>query len=122
MIKCLKSARSLGAVTMKINLYEMFCTDTLRHRETAREIIEEISRRPRSKSIIIDFAKIEFASRSFLHELISHLGDKQVKFKNRNQEVVDMMTTILQGDSVNLLQNWNESTSTFTASQYSRMD
>jgi anti-anti-sigma regulatory factor len=72
----------------------MFCTDTLRHRETARNILERLSKTPKNDLVIIDFDKIEFASRSFLHELMSCLADRKVEFKNQNEEVARMTDVI----------------------------
>ena len=79
---------------MKVNLYDMFCTDTLRHRETARKILENVSRTPKTDPIIIDFSKIDFASQSFLHELMSCLVGRRVIFKNHNEEI-EKMTRII---------------------------
>lgn len=81
---------------MRITLYEIFCKDTLRHRETARKIVENIPKKPEPHQIIVDFERIEFASRSFLHELLSDLSDKKVEFANMNKEVKTMMDVILR--------------------------
>ena len=80
----------------------MFCTDTLRYRETARRIIEEILRIPITNQIIIDFKNITFASRSFLHELLSNLGNRSIKFTNQNHNI-EQMIEIIQGMPVNTL-------------------
>lgn len=72
----------------------MFCTDTLRHRETARKILEKVSRVPKTDPIIIDFSKIDFASQSFLHELIVCLADREVAFHNQNEEVRKMASFV----------------------------
>jgi predicted RNA binding protein with dsRBD fold (UPF0201 family) len=82
-----------------VKLYDLFCTDTLRHRDTAREVIATLVKEPLSTQIIIDFDKIDFASRSFLHELLSDLGSRKVTFENRNDEVKQMMD-IIQKSSV----------------------
>jgi len=79
---------------MKINLYEMFCTDTLRHRETAKKILEEVSKTPKTDIIVIDFSKIDFASQSFLHELMICLVGRKVVFQNQNEEVEKMASII----------------------------
>ncbi len=79
---------------MKINLYDEFCTDTLRHRETARKIVDEITKKPENDSIVIDFSNIVFASRSFCHELIFDLKNRDVVFTNRNDEVKRMMELV----------------------------
>lgn len=75
----------------------MFCTDTLRHRETARKIIEIIPKE--IEEITIDFDRIDFASRSFLHELLFGLGSRKVNFSNANEEV-KQMAHIIQRSSV----------------------
>lgn len=75
-----------------INLYQMFGTDTLRYRDSARKVVESL---PKGDSLVmIDFAKIDFASRSFLHELLYVLGSRKVTFDNRNEEVEKMMGII----------------------------
>jgi hypothetical protein len=80
---------------MRISLYDMFCTDTLRHRETAQHVINEISKMPISDDIILDFKNIAFASRSFCHELLSDLKYRpNVKLENMNQNVKAMMKAI----------------------------
>lgn len=87
---------------MRITLYEIFCKDTLRHRETARKIVENIPKKPEPHQIIVDFERIEFASRSFLHELLSDLSDKKVEFVNMNKEVKTMMDVILRSSESTL--------------------
>lgn len=79
---------------MKVNLYDMFCTDTLRHRETARKILEKVSTEPKTDLVIIDFSKIDFASQSFLHELMICLAGRKVVFQNQNEEVKNMASII----------------------------
>ncbi len=73
---------------VSVSLYQMFGTDTLRHRETARQVVEKL---PINSQATIDFANITFASRSFLHELLCSLGSRKVVFENRNYEVTKMM-------------------------------
>ena len=80
-----------------IKLYDMFCTDTLRHRDTARLVVDALAKEPLSSEVIIDFDKIDFASRSFLHELLSDLGSRKVVFENRNDEVKQMMEIAQKG-------------------------
>lgn len=82
-----------------VKLYEMFCTDTLRHRDTARKVVALLAREPLSSTVTIDFDRIEFASRSFLHELLTDLGSRKVIFENRCEEVTQMMD-IIQKHSV----------------------
>jgi anti-anti-sigma regulatory factor len=79
---------------MIVELYGMFGTDTLRHRETARKVVELIEKEAKSSETVIDFSKIDFASRSFLHELMCDLGNRKVIFENRNEEVEQMMNII----------------------------
>lgn len=78
----------------KINLYATFCTNTLRHRETAREVIHILSETPENSKVIIDFEGIDFASRSFLHELMSSLNNRKFEFQHQN-ECVAKMTEII---------------------------
>jgi predicted patatin/cPLA2 family phospholipase len=66
----------------------MFGTDTLRHRDTAKQLVDSL---PQETQVIIDFANISFASRSFLHELLCRLDGRKVIFKNKNEEVTKMM-------------------------------
>ena len=82
-----------------VKLYGMFCTDTLRHRDTAREVVATFAKEPLSSQVVIDFDKIDFASRSFLHELLTDLGTRKVVFENRSEEVKQMMN-IIQKSSV----------------------
>lgn len=80
-----------------VNLYQMFGTDTLRHRESARKVVERLSTDLQSTQVTIDFADITFASRSFLHELLCRLGSRKVVFENRNEEVQKMMNVAQKG-------------------------
>ena len=80
---------------MKISLYDMFHTDTLRDRQTALLIIREICEMPASNPITVDFDKIVFASRSFCHELVMNLRDrKNVSFENVNEEILKMFIAV----------------------------
>jgi len=79
---------------MRISLYEMFCTDTLRHRETARSLIDNISIISNTEQVVIDFNNIVFASRSFCHELITELKRPNVKFINTNEEIKKMIQAL----------------------------
>lgn len=76
---------------VSVSLYQMFGTDTLRHRETARQVVECLPSKEAQSQVIIDFANIAFASRSFLHELLCDLGNRKVVFENRNEDVTKMM-------------------------------
>lgn len=83
---------------MRIKLHNLFCTDTLRHRETAQKVVESI---PRDKhQVTVDFGEIDFASRSFLHELLVGLNDKEVSFANTSEEILLMTKAILRNSNV----------------------
>jgi predicted Zn-ribbon and HTH transcriptional regulator len=63
-----------------VNLYPMFGVSKLRFRESAEEVVESL---PKGDSpVVIDFYNIEFASPSFLQELLSGLGGRKVTFEN----------------------------------------
>ena len=82
---------------MEIKLYDILCRSTLRDRETALLVLKEISKIPEACKVEIDFANIDFASRSFLHELQTGLRNrKNVTFQNMNSEVKNMMTVSLR--------------------------
>lgn len=68
-----------------VNLYQIFGSDTLRYRYSAKEVVESL---PKDNSLItIDFANIDFASYSFLHELLYGLRNRKVTFQNTNEFV-----------------------------------
>ncbi len=68
-----------------INLWQKFGSDTLRYRYSAKEVVESL---PKDNSpITIDFANIDFASHSFLHELLYGLRNREVTFQNTNEFV-----------------------------------
>lgn len=75
---------------LEIKLYEKLHTDTLRHRETARLVLTDVSR-SKTERIVIDFSGISFASRSFCHEFKRGLIDRDVMFVNMMPEVEEMM-------------------------------
>jgi len=77
---------------VEINLYEMFCTDTLRHRESARKVVERIPKE--INTVTVNFERIDFVSRSFLHELLWGLCNRKIDFSNVNEEIEQMMTII----------------------------
>ena len=79
---------------MELKLYDLYCTNTLRHRETARNIVQKI---PKNTKVTLNFERIDFASRSFLHELLYGLSDRTVTFENRNDEVKRMMEIAKKG-------------------------
>ena len=74
-----------------MNLHQIFKTKTLRYRASARQVVENL---PKNKPITIDFENIEFASRSFVHELLHSLGNRQVTFEHRNADVQKMMEIV----------------------------
>ena len=77
---------------MRIDLFNVLGTDTLRDRQTAHLLVDTIAKLPQNNPVIIDFAKITFASRSFCHELITGLKTNgNVKFENQNEEIIQMM-------------------------------
>ncbi|MGA3190988.1 MAG: hypothetical protein ABSD73_00560 [Candidatus Bathyarchaeia archaeon] len=77
---------------MKISLYDMFGTNTLRDRETALLVTKRISDVPSGQTVQIDFSNIIFASRSFCHELLTFLRSRNdVQIENTNKEVQLMM-------------------------------
>ena len=77
---------------MIIKLYELFGSHALRQRETAQKIVEMIAKEPRSSKVIIDFDQIEFATRSFLNELLSDLYNRgNLEFINKNDSIEQMM-------------------------------
>ena len=77
---------------LTVSLYQTFNVKRLRYRESAQEVVERL---PEGDiPVIIDFANIEFASRSFLHELLHCLGNRQVTFEHRNENIEKMMEII----------------------------
>jgi hypothetical protein len=75
----------------EVKLYQIFKTDTLRHRETARIVLKDIEKTELNERIVIDFLGISFASRSFCHELKRDLNDRDIVFVNMLPEVEQMM-------------------------------
>ena len=78
---------------VEIKLYAIFHTSTLRHRESARKVVELVNKE-KSSIATIDFSNIDFASRSFLHELLTDLDCKNPAFVNTSQEVKQMMSLV----------------------------
>lgn len=86
---------------MEIKLRSVLHRSTLRDREAALFVLKEISRIPETCQIEIDFAGIDFASRSFLHELQTGLKSrKNVTFKNVNDDVRNMMIASLKKPTI----------------------
>jgi len=71
---------------MELKIYELVETDTLRHRETARKLLHTINQNP-DDTVTLNFKGVTFASRSFLHELLSGLHDREISYKNTNDEI-----------------------------------
>ena len=77
-----------------LKLYEMFNSDTLRNRSTAASIVKDMAKF-KSEKIIFDFENISFISRSFAHELLSNLKEKDIDFQFVNtNHVIDTMFRI----------------------------
>jgi hypothetical protein len=82
---------------MRISLCDMFRTDTLRDRQTALLAIKKISEVPVGQLVQIDFSNVIFVSRSFCHELLTYLKDRDnVQFENMNKEIQAMMIASLK--------------------------
>lgn len=71
---------------MELKIYELVETDTLRHRETAQKLLHTINKNP-DEPVTLNFKGVTFASRSFLHELLSGLHDREISYKNTNDEI-----------------------------------
>jgi hypothetical protein len=82
-----------------VNLHQIFKTKRLRYRASARQVVESLPKG--DASIVIDFANIEFASRSFLHELLRSLGNRKVTFENKNADVEKMIEIVERKALVN---------------------
>jgi len=90
----------------KVLLYNIFKTDSLRTRDAAQKIIKKISK-SKSYQIIIDFKNINFASRSFLHELITNIKNyKDTKFINTNEEI-DLMLKLVKMPKPEIIAKFN---------------
>lgn len=75
---------------MEIQLKKLTKRDTLRHRATAQMILRKIEKNPENQSITLDFKGVTFASKSFLHELLSGLQIRETHYTNTNEEI-DLM-------------------------------
>ncbi len=76
---------------MEIKIYKIVDTDTLRHRKTAQRILQPIDEEYRDAPVTLDFSGITFASRPFLHELLSGLKGRELKIINANKNVESMV-------------------------------
>jgi hypothetical protein len=81
---------------MEIRLFEVLGTDTLRHRDTAKIILNLVSKAPTSERIAIDFSGIDFASRPFCHELRRGLADRDATYLNMEPDVESMMRNVFK--------------------------
>jgi len=88
---------------MEIKLYDILKTDTLRHRDTAKTILDITSKQPQNEKILIDFAGISFASRSFCHELKRGLEDRDAVFMNMMPEVEEMMRIAFSKPKIDIM-------------------
>ena len=86
---------------MEIKIYDYVETDTLRHRETAKQLLQTINQNP-DEPITLNFKGITFASRSFLHELLSGLQDKEINYKHTNKEIKTMIDLAFTKPILNL--------------------
>ncbi|WP_440999825.1 STAS-like domain-containing protein [Fodinibius sp. SL11] len=80
-----------------INLRKEFDVSALNNRATAKKLVKRIES-SWANTVVLDFSDIEFASRSFLDELNSHLPhvDKEVKKTNMNASVREMDELVQQ--------------------------
>ena len=78
---------------MEIKLKDHTKTDTLRHRETAQQILKTINQQP-DKQVTLDFKDITFTSRAFIHELLTGLQNHQTHLKNTNHQTRQIIQTI----------------------------
>jgi hypothetical protein len=78
-------------MAIKIKLYEYLGIDTLRHRDSAKTVLDGLVNTPLHDKITIDFSGISFASRSFCHELRRGLNGREAVFNNMLPEVEKMM-------------------------------
>ena len=76
---------------MEIKIYNIVDTDTLRHRESAQMILQIIAKEPVDSQVVLDFTGIIFASRTFLHEMLSGLRGRELKIINVNADVESMI-------------------------------
>ncbi len=80
-----------------INLQKEFDVSALNNRATAKKLVKSIQS-SWVNTVVLDFSDIEFASRSFLDELNSHLPhiEKEVKKTNMNASVREMDELVQQ--------------------------
>jgi len=76
---------------VEVSLFKLVKLDTLRHRDTARKVVEGVSGVPMDEEVVIDFSGIAFASRAFCNELLRGLEGRRVTFKNMGSDVDTMV-------------------------------
>jgi hypothetical protein len=83
-------------MTIEIKLYDLYECRSLANRETAQKVTRMIvSNYHPNEDVIIDFDKIEFVSRSFIHELNCDLLDARIMAEYVNVcDDVRMMNSI----------------------------
>ena len=88
---------SMSIFDKYINLRKEFDVSALNNRATAKKLVKRIES-SWVNTVVLDFSDIEFASRSFLDELNSHLPhiDKEVKKTNMNASVREMDELVQQ--------------------------
>jgi len=105
---------------MEIKIYEYVEIDTLRHRETAQKLLQTINQHP-DEPVTLNFKGINFASRAFLHELLSNLKNRETTLTNTNQQIQQTAETIhskptlkLKTTKIKQLNSRNEATNNQT--------
>lgn len=94
-----------------VKLYDLFESSDLNHRESAQKVTRMIvSNYHPNEDVIIDFDKIEFVTRSFIHELNADLLDARIMAEYVNMcEDVRMMNSIrISSPCVETLEDLNE--------------
>ncbi len=74
-----------------INISELFCTQSLITRQAARNLFEIISH-SNENIIVLDFSKIEYATRSFFDEFNSF--ESQFKLLGKNVELSNIKDSL----------------------------
>lgn len=92
-----------------IKLHEMFNTDTLRSRNSAIQVVKNLSNAPSYEHKRIDFRGILFASRSFCNELLTHKETREnTSFVNTNDNVKNMLKRALNKPRVDYVFSMEE--------------
>ncbi|MCK4798805.1 MAG: hypothetical protein KAT05_15620 [Spirochaetes bacterium] len=78
-------------MTKTVQVYDLVKSNTLRSRKTASNIVNTILEFSSTENVNIDFRNIVFASRSFCHELLTSVQNREnVHFVNTNSEINKM--------------------------------